>query len=254
MDFLGGTTATLDTLTNASDAVVDFVGNAGIAGFVFHVAKDTTAEFENDITDHFIEDGTTVQDMIAYKPVRLTLTGFVGEFKNIVKDEKSTLQKASEKLTQVTSYAKTVSAFAKQIPAVVDSWNNGDYLDAMVDGGTSLYGTYKDLNPSKSEQVKAFIFFEALRARGTTLKVSTPWKNYENMVIETLIAKQDETTNDITDFEVKLKQIRYVKTINKAKQQSLQGRMKSMLAEAKQKGADACEKVGFSSLANYLKK
>lgn len=252
-DVINGFSGTLDSLSGMADTVVDVASNAGIAGFVFHVAKETTAEFANDITDHYIEDGTVVQDMIAHKPITLTLSGFVGEYTNIVEDEKSGVQKVAEKLTVVSNYAKTISNFAKQTLTVEQNINNKDYVDAVVNGGTSLYGLYQDMTVEKNEQTKAFAFFEALRERGTTIKVKTPWKNYSDMVIETLVAKQDAETKDITDFEVKLKQIRRVKTINSIKQKSLQSRCADMISDFRNSGADFCEKVGFEKLGNFIR-
>ena len=44
----------------------------GVGGFVFDSEGDTTVNLSADITDHYLEDNTSVQDHIAIKPKRVT--------------------------------------------------------------------------------------------------------------------------------------------------------------------------------------
>ena len=51
----------------------------GVAGFLFDIEGEDVFELRSDITDHYIEDNTTVQDQWGRLPERITLNGYVGE-------------------------------------------------------------------------------------------------------------------------------------------------------------------------------
>jgi uncharacterized Fe-S center protein len=53
----------------------------GIAGFVFDVITLDSIELSSDITDHYIEDNTAINDHIALKPEIIRVEGLVGELK-----------------------------------------------------------------------------------------------------------------------------------------------------------------------------
>src|SRR6185312_8744514 len=50
---------------------------------LFHYEGEQTASLESDITDHYIENNTAIQDQIALKPVIITTHGFIGELNDI---------------------------------------------------------------------------------------------------------------------------------------------------------------------------
>lgn len=51
----------------------------GIAGFLFDIRQEETIELNSDITDHYVEDNTAIQDQVALKPEMITLRGLVAE-------------------------------------------------------------------------------------------------------------------------------------------------------------------------------
>lgn len=54
---------------------------AGIAGFLFDVDLNQRAELTSDITDHYVEANTAIQDHIALRPETVVLRGLVAELK-----------------------------------------------------------------------------------------------------------------------------------------------------------------------------
>lgn len=52
---------------------------AGIAGFLFSIPEEEEINLKCDITDHFLEDNTSVVDQIALKPEEVTVRGLVAE-------------------------------------------------------------------------------------------------------------------------------------------------------------------------------
>lgn len=54
----------------------------GIAGFLFDIVGDETIDLESEITDHFVENNTAIQDQIALRPEIITVSGIVAELTN----------------------------------------------------------------------------------------------------------------------------------------------------------------------------
>src|SRR6266576_7254366 len=50
---------------------------------LFHYEGEQTASLQSDITDHYIEDNTALQDQIALKPEETTTHGFIGELNDV---------------------------------------------------------------------------------------------------------------------------------------------------------------------------
>jgi len=51
----------------------------GLNGFLFDIDDSDQVTFESDITDHYVEDNTAVQDHIALRPIQIMLKRFQGE-------------------------------------------------------------------------------------------------------------------------------------------------------------------------------
>lgn len=54
----------------------------GIAGFLFDIRGEESAEVSSEITDHYVEDNTAIQDQVALKPEIITVRGMVAELTN----------------------------------------------------------------------------------------------------------------------------------------------------------------------------
>ena len=65
---------------NDDSAIVQILGQTGIAGFKFHIQEQERIEFDSEITTHYVEDNRPVQDHIAHRPVMITVKGLQGEY------------------------------------------------------------------------------------------------------------------------------------------------------------------------------
>lgn len=207
----------LDSAISVSNVFVGFAGQAGIAGFVFDIAEDDSVELGSIITDHYIETGSPVQDHIALRPEKVTVRGLVGEYKDIIANNKNFLEKTAEKLTVLTSYLPVISQAAGAVfNGLENIKKSGDNvvnaLGNLGNMGMDLFEAYRNINIPQNEQQKAFIFFEALRNAGAIFTVQTPFRYYTNMAIESIRCTQSSNTKDMSRFEVTLKKIRYVDT------------------------------------------
>lgn len=246
----------LEDAISVSNVFVSFTGTAGIAGFVFDVSKETTVELDSSITDHYIETGTTVQDHIALAPERVTVSGFQGEYKNLVANTKGILQNITEKLITISSYLPALNSAADSVYNAI-SGNNfsdmsvGDLVSLGADVGSDLFKAYRDINIPQNSQQEAFIYFEALRNARQTFTIETPFRYYTNMAIESIKAIQDSTTVDMSSFEITFKRIRYVSTKVTTLSEVAQGRLKNQLAQTIDKGVSKGKEVAKDVLDGW---
>ena len=238
----------LNSAISVSNTFVGLTGRAGIAGFVFDIAEDESVELGSLITDHYIETGSPVQDHIALRPEKVVVRGLVGEYKDIVTNKKSSLEKTVEKLTVLTSYLPPISQAANAVFTGLENVKNssGNVVGALKDIGNTalgLYEAYRNINIPQNEQQKAFVFFEALRNAGAVFTVQTPFRYYTNMAVENIRCTQNADTQDMSRFEVTLKKIRYVDTkiVSLEKKQSSEvqdGKTQERLDQQKQPKTD----------------
>lgn len=203
---------------SASQSFVGGLGTLGINGFIFDIAEESEISLESEITDHYIEDGSAVQDHIALRPERVTLRGYVGEMVYRKDGEKSFIRQASEKLTTIASYLPVVSEYADRIYNDIARINTEDEglfsfstIEKLFDTGGDVYKAYRDINIPQDKQSEAFIYFEALRNSRKLLTVQTPYRYYTDMAIETVKFIQNPQSRDGSDVEVTLKKIRFAK-------------------------------------------
>jgi hypothetical protein len=191
---------------------------------LFHYEGEQTVALESDITDHFIEDNTAIQDQIALKPETITTHGFIGELNDVAPGALATVKAVADKLTVINAYTPVLSTTA------LIAYNEAFQLyqvglnavNSAVAAWSSLSGTGGEsvinsqglaLQANQTKQQIAFQQFYGYWRSRTLFTVQTPWAVFQNMAIKTLRAIQDPETRVITDFEVAFKMIRTAATV-----------------------------------------
>jgi len=218
--------------------VVSPVVNLGIAGFAFDTFEEHKSELQSDITDHFVEDNSTIQDHIAIKPKKITLRGFVGELVEERATPKSEVVELFEKLTIINSYVPVITDAAKQLNSLIDVSleTKEDAIDATIGAGVDLFQAYKTLNPPDTKQAKAYNFFRALFDAKQLVAVDTPFGFMSDMAIENIVSIQGDNAY-IMDFAVTLKEFRTAETkLVEFNEKIRQGRSGNQISEEKDQG------------------
>ena len=193
---------------------------------VFHYEGEQTVTLESDITDHYVEDNTAIQDQISLKPEKITTHGFIGELNDIAPNSTlSTLQAAANKLVQLSPYTPGLSTSA------LIAYNEAAFLYSSASTlANSAVSTYSSITGGGGEAVingnglisvpdlqtkqqLMFLQFYGYWKNRTLFTVQTPWAVFENMAIVTLRAVQDAETNVITDFELTFKILRFANSV-----------------------------------------
>lgn len=215
---------------------------------LFHYEGENSFDLEADITDHYVEDNTAVQDQIALKPEIVTVRGFIGEVNDVPPYGLQTLKVLVDKLTDIAAYSPALSVTAQEAyntafelyqvatnaaNSAVAAYNSlaGEGGENVIgnDGLTGFSATTGKVANSQSKQQVAFQQFYGYYTARALFTVQTPWAVVQNMAIWKLRAVQDETTNQITDFLVTFKRIRTASTAFQSAA-SLQGRLQSQAA------------------------
>lgn len=187
---------------------------------LFHYEGDQSVLLESDITDHYVEDNSAINDQIALRPEIVTTHGFIGELNDVVPIANLFLQHLKSALTVIGVYSPdlTVAAIeayneafflyqtaANAVNAVVSAWAsiNGENTQAVID-----QNGITDASNQNRQQI-AFQRFYGYWKNRTLFTVQTPWAVFENMAIKSCRPIQDADTRMITDFEVTFKMIRF---------------------------------------------
>lgn len=254
------------------EAVVDILGATGIAGFKFHVPETESVKFQNEITDHYIETGTAIQDHVIQRPITITLSGLVGDYFYSVNQIEDLIAKIPVAISVVKELMPQISKVV-QIKKI--KWNKAPKVDKtqlpviQVAGGPrvplqgsvtkakkleidyefnfnvfDLFALFQSLYKLKSAQTRAFYFFEALWKSRSTFSVETTWRRYDNMVVESIEARRDRNA-DITELTITCKQLSFANTLTETVEQ-YKNRMLNQRADEVVKGLEKGSPVSIS--------
>lgn len=203
-------------VNNKLVALVGLKQSPGISGFVFDIPQEEQITLQADITDHYTESNSYINDHIVRKPREITLTGLIAELKiesglfelitSIFQSSLSTVDayfgdytgQVGDIIQDVVSTAVNIS---NQVLQIVNRIKN---ITAGFDGE----GNYLNL------QQRAFAKLEAMFYTNTLLTVQTPWKYFESMVIKDIRFSQGEETDGMSQITVTLKEWRSYDTIS----------------------------------------
>lgn len=238
---------------------------------LFNYEAEQSVSLSSDVTDHYIEDNTAIQDQVALKPETITTSGFIGELNDVAPAALIPLQTVAEKLVAIGAYAPQISetaalAYAKAFQlyqvgsslanSAVSSWSSltGGGAQTVINGATTQQDITNQTNKSQTKQQIYFQQFYGYWKNRTLFTVQTPWAVFQDMIIQSLRAVQDAETRMITDFEITFKLMRFASTQSVANiglynSNDAQGRLVSQGSEEVDLGTSSVEtsNVSFAS-------
>ncbi len=203
-------------------------------GFLFHVPGEDTVELSTDITNHFAEDNTSLQDQAALAPEIVVAQGFIGELNNVTPPELLPLKLAADKLSLLSPFAPGLSATAIRVYNTAAQVYATAKLAQQAALSAFNFVTGGDAEQIQSEQQKAYTLFEGYWKARQLFTVQTPWAIFNDMMIKTLRVTQTGDDRMISDFEITFQKMRFAKTILKSK--LAQGRANAQSALVADKG------------------
>lgn len=180
----------------------------GIAGFLFDIPGDDEVRLRSQISDHFLEDNTSVQDNIALEPEVITLRGMIAEL----------VYRAQPAAAQSQTPANALPILPDMQPPLTLTQQTA--YDAAQPSTTniqsdSLYAyfqTHSNLGELNTRQSTTFGYFYQLWQGQQLLSVETPWGIWQNVAILDVRASQSSRTKYESDFTIVFKKIRFART------------------------------------------
>lgn len=149
---------------NPENAVVNILSSTGIAGFKFHIPEREQVDFENEITDHYIESGSAIQDHITQHPIRITLTGLVGDYFYSV-------NRIEDILARVTPTIALVQEFIPQFTNITKQVKNAKYA---YEASQSVSDITKSVNNNIYGVQSTSVLTQAINAEALSENITTP--------------------------------------------------------------------------------
>lgn len=215
----------------------------GISGFLFDIPETENVQHSAQITDHFTEDNYAIQDHVAFDPIRITLVGRVG---NLVYTKLAALEFAQQVLDRLQPFGLiSPSKDLAARRAISEANRLASAVNATINAGKNLYSVLSG-EPALNPQQSAFKVFEQYFFGRSILTVETPWKTYDNMIIENWSADQDASTIHESSFTLTFKQLRVVSTKTNVGQ--LVGRVTQQKAPVVNSGTQQGKSIGATGV------
>ena len=205
----------------------------GIDGFLFDIPLNENVSYSAQITDHFTEDNSTIQDHVGIEPLKITLTGKIAE---LVYKKSEALAFLSAVIDRLTPLGVLSPEQAAKGQAAIASANQ---VISAAQTARKAFNSLTDIfsnEPYKNAQQRAYNVFEMLFLGRSIITVETPWKTFDSMIIESFTADQSEESTLETTFTVSFKQMRFVGTqVNTGR---ITGRIEQQKADVKKAGTE----------------
>jgi hypothetical protein len=198
-------------ITPASNVGYQGIFNGSIITptFLFHTEGEQKMELKIDITDHYIESNSAIQDHSALPPIKYSTHGFIGELNDLLPFQSPVLQAVSSALVPISDFAPGLSVTALNLLNEASSAYSqaANLANAAASAWNSLSG-----QGTQNKQQAAFQWWAKARIQRWLFNIQTPWALMLNMMPESIVPLQSEETTELTDFFITFKEIRFSNT------------------------------------------
>lgn len=205
--------------------------------YFFDTRTEDEISLESDITDHWTENNSSMQDHIALKPLTITLTGYIGELCNKP-------PRGMEAASNIAAPLQMLGAFAPSLTSQATlALNRTQTLYSTFQKANETAGRIEDILKKKpiqeeaGRQAKAFMRFKEMWQNRELASVYTPFGVFENMAIQSIKARQGGEGRSYSEFTITFKQVQIANSIyNRKDKKRIFGRAQHSLAETADKG------------------
>ena len=183
----------------------------GISGFVFQIPDTEEITLTSDVTDHFTENNSFINDHVVNKPIQVTLTGSIGElFFERPRGLAGAAQAIQNRLETVEAYlGDRTPGFVQDAQAIIGQAQTAiSAINQTLDRVQNVVGLFEGEGPEETLQQLAYQELFALYRLRSIVTVQTPWTYYDSMIITSISFRQNVDSEEITDISVSLKEFR----------------------------------------------
>lgn len=185
----------------------------GLSGWEFDIPQSESLNLSADITDHYVESGTYLNDHKVIRPAQITLSGMKGEL--VFRPPEglaAQVQELDNRLEQVDAYLGDFTPGMLQSiqQGISRATSTASTINQGIDRTQNVLDVLGGEGPERTEQEKAYSELRALFVTNQLVTVQTPWRYFDNMMITSLSFSQASNTKDSSLISVTLKEIRFV--------------------------------------------
>ena len=222
IDFSNNTPNLIGNVNNLVQNVVNqFIAkpiSSNLSGFVFDIIGDEEISLDSEITDHYIESNTSIQDHIALRPEEFTLKGYVGEMTDILANLPTNVISNNLILSTVAGFMPNFTAQAQQAYNVIA--NPITQITSAYTQYQNFYNAFTQSSTTATKQQNGFMFFYNAWLSRIIFTVQTPFNVFPNpndssqygMAIKSVRVLQRDDNKYVSDFSVTFKMIRTIPT------------------------------------------
>jgi hypothetical protein len=196
-----------DQATNGAIVrTLDKNGFTSISGFIFDIIENEDITISSDITDHYIENNSSIQDHIALKPEKFTLRGFVAELKDVFTPPTFSFP---TQINLMPLLEFILPSFTSQAILVYGQISDTyDKISNALNQSQDNFSLQTQKSTTTSEQQLVYKYFYDLWYSRVLCSIETPFGVFDSMAIESLRAMQPGESRYVGDFSVTFKKIR----------------------------------------------
>ena len=223
-------TGSISVTEKPSSAVsaTDVNAPSNMISVYFDVLQEHSVSIQNQITDNYIENNTSIQDHIAQNPLIVSLHGLSGEVvysaprkaldwlyekTNTFIQERFNSGNPMANTNLLTDKLTIIPALLPSVDNVAQTAKNTiQYVEASVERYKKIIDVQNYTNEFRETRLRQiYNDLAQLRANNTLLIVETPYQTFDNMVIQSVTLTQGNE-NFVTDISMTLKQINFATT------------------------------------------
>ena len=189
----------------------------GIGGYRLFARVDDTTTYSSVVPVDVLEDGASVSDDILNNPISISVNGVVGDLVIGSHTDSPVVGRDFSLIGNITALLPAKSQQQIQRASQID----GDLRDAALLAeraqrlAGNAYGFFDNsASTAKSQQEKFIEYMETIHFSRLPVKLSTKYRDYDNMALTDLTTTCDNQTNDVTFSatftEILYSQIAYV--------------------------------------------
>jgi hypothetical protein len=201
----------------------------GIGGYLLDIIEEDQSELTSEITDHYVENNTSIQDHITLAPEEVVLHGVVSEL--------SILRTVvpSKETPQIRNALSDRSDLGPVFtPGAEENFEFATPPTPPKSGVLRKFENAKGVigNRKGAKQADVFNYLYQIWKGRQFVNVETAWGTWPNMAIKTLRAVQNKESRQVSEFWVTFKSIRFASDILVKSTPTAFGRAEDQKAEA----------------------
>lgn len=189
-------------------------------GLYFDIIQEHSINLTSQITDNWMEDNSYINDHITNEPLIVNLRGISGEVVYIPSTNEGLLSNIQDdinnKYGRLQMPLNKLGALVQLYPPVDNitqiAKNTVEYVEASYKRYKSIVRRFIDNGQKISRLKQIFSDLDNIRERKLALTVKTPYANFDNMYIQSVVLRQNNE-NYMTDIELTLKKANFVNSL-----------------------------------------